>query len=117
VTQDPDTAERLPTPLLMKIGTDYVGRRFPAMRDAPILETRACNMEDAAGDEFIIDRHPDFDNVWFASGGGGHGFKHGPLIGQYVADRIMGRPTFDPAAEKVFQLAAHADQNAIRTAE
>jgi sarcosine oxidase len=117
VTQDPDTAERLPTPLLMKIGTDYVGRRFPAMRDAPILETRACNMESAADDDFIIDRHPDFDNVWIASGGGGHGFKHGPLIGEYVADRIMGRPTFDPAADKHFQLAAHADQKAVGSAE
>jgi sarcosine oxidase len=117
VTQDPDTAERLPSPLLMKIGRDYVGHRFPDMRDAPIVETRACNMENTADDNFIIDRHPDYDNVWLASGGGGHDFKHGPLVGEYVADRIMGRPSFDPAADKLFQLAAHADQRAARAVE
>ena len=112
VTQDPDTAERLPSPLLMKVGRDYIGHRFPDMRDAPIVETRACNMESTADDNFVIDRHPDYDNVWLASGGGGHGFKHGPLVGEYVADRVMGRPSFDPAADRLFQLAAHADQRA-----
>jgi len=74
-------------------------------------------MENTADDNFIIDRHPDYDNVWLASGGGGHGFKHGPLVGEYVADRIMGRPSFDLAADKLFQLTAHADQRAARTAE
>lgn len=113
VTQDPDSAERLPTPLLMKQARDFVYRRFPDMRDAPIVETRACNYESPSNSDFIVDRHPDYDNVWIASGGGGHGFKHGPLIGEYVADRLMGRPTFDPEAGKLFTLAAHANQNPV----
>ena len=109
VLQDPDSAERLPSPLNMKIGRDYIDRRFPDMRDAPIVETRVCNMENLSNSNFIIDRHPDYDNVWIASGGGGHGFKFGPLIGQYVADRILGRPSFDQQADGLFTLAAHSD--------
>jgi glycine/D-amino acid oxidase-like deaminating enzyme len=117
VQQDPDNAERLPSPLNLKIGRDYIGRRFPDMRDAPILETRVCNMESPSNSDFIIDRHPDYDNVWIASGGGGHGFKHGPLVGEYVSDRVMGRKTFDTEADELFKISAHADRRLARAAE
>jgi glycine/D-amino acid oxidase-like deaminating enzyme len=109
VPQDPDNAERLPTAHILKRGRDYIGHRFPDMRDAPILETRVCQMESPANSHFIIDRHPDFDNVWIASGGGGHGFKHGPMVGEYVADRLMGRQT-DAETDRLFRLATHPDR-------
>ena len=32
----------------------------------------------------MIDRHPDLENVWLVGGGSGHGFKHGPAVGEYV---------------------------------
>ncbi len=108
VAQDPDTAERLATDYLLKRGRDYIGHRFPDMRDAPILETRVCQIEATADDHFVIDTHPDFDNVWLASGGGGHGFKHGPLVGEYVSDRLMGRPT-DPETDRLFRRASRPD--------
>src|ERR1022692_1555536 len=38
---------------------------------------------------FLIDRHPDFPNVWLVGGGSGHGFKHGPAVGEHVAERIL----------------------------
>jgi len=28
-------------------------------------------------------------NVWFAGGGSGHGFKHGPAVGEYVTAQIL----------------------------
>jgi len=34
-------------------------------------------------------RHPDRDNVWLVGGGSGHGFKHGPALGEYVTARIV----------------------------
>jgi glycine/D-amino acid oxidase-like deaminating enzyme len=37
----------------------------------------------------LIDRHPEMENVWFVGGGSGHGFKHGPTVGEYVAERIL----------------------------
>jgi sarcosine oxidase len=106
VRMDPDSAERLATDYLLKKGRDYIGARFPAMRDAPILETRVCQVDNTANSHFILDRHPDYDNVWLAFGGGGHGFKHGPMVGDYMADRVLGRPA-DPALEAVFGLAGH----------
>jgi sarcosine oxidase len=36
----------------------------------------------------VIDRHPDHDNLWIAGGGSGHGFKHGPAVGEYLARLI-----------------------------
>jgi len=37
----------------------------------------------------LIDRHPEMENVWFAGGGSGHGFKHGPAVGEYVAGQLL----------------------------
>lgn len=108
VTQDPDTAERLATDYLLKKGRDYIGHRFPDMRDAPIVETRVCQVDNTADTHFILDRHPDYDNVWLASGGGGHGFKHGPMVGEYLADRIQGR-SVDPQTEALFRLSRRPD--------
>ncbi len=28
---------------------------------------------------------------WIVGGGSGHGFKHGPVLGEYVADLLEGR--------------------------
>ncbi|UAL10809.1 NAD(P)/FAD-dependent oxidoreductase [Caulobacter segnis] len=106
VTQDPDTAERLPTDYLLKKGRDYMGRRFPPMRDAPVMEARVCQVDNTANSHFVIDRHPDFDNVWLAFGGGGHGFKHGPMVGEYVADRLLGKAG-DAETARLFSLAGH----------
>jgi glycine/D-amino acid oxidase-like deaminating enzyme len=38
------------------------------------------------------------DNLWFAGGGSGHGFKHGPAVGEYLAGRILnaGRTPAEP---------------------
>ena len=39
---DPDTQARIVTPTMTKAVREYVARRFPALRDAPIVETRVC---------------------------------------------------------------------------
>jgi glycine/D-amino acid oxidase-like deaminating enzyme len=44
----------------------------------------------------LIDRHPAFENVWLAGGGSGHGFKHGPVVGEYVAAMVSGDATVEP---------------------
>jgi sarcosine oxidase len=106
--QDPDEDERVPSSYLMRRAREWVAHRFPAMADQPIVESRICQVETTANGDFIIDRHPDFDNVWIAGGGSGHGFKHGPLIGKYVADRVAGN-TGDPELARLFALAGRGD--------
>jgi sarcosine oxidase len=87
-TIDPDIADRTITPALLNEVREFLAQRFPAMKDAPLVEARVCQYENTSTGDFLIDRHPDFDNVWLLGGGSGHGFKHGPALGEYVAQRI-----------------------------
>ena len=54
---------------------------------------------------YIIDRHPEFENVWIAGGGSGHGFKMGPVTGEYVAKRVTGAET-DLELTELFKMKA-----------
>jgi sarcosine oxidase len=100
---DPDTEERTPSPELVARSHEYIATRFPSMKGQPILESRVCQLENTADEHFLIDRHPDYDNVWIAGGGSGHGFKHGPVVGDYIADAVLGKRT-DPALARPFAL-------------
>jgi sarcosine oxidase len=86
---DPDLQSRIVSPAMTEIVKKYVARRFPALRDAPIAETRVCQYENTSNGDLLIDRHPEMENVWFAGGGSGHGFKHGPTVGEYVTGRLL----------------------------
>jgi glycine/D-amino acid oxidase-like deaminating enzyme len=97
---DPDTGERVA--LGVAEAQAFIGQRFPALTGAPLLESRVCQYENTSTGDFLIDRHPEFDNVWLAGGGSGHGFKHGPAVGEYVAQLVNGAIAPDPA----FSLAA-----------
>jgi sarcosine oxidase len=88
---DPDTQSRLASEEGAHEARRFVEQRFPALRGAPILETRVCQYENTWNGDFLIDRHPEIENVWLVGGGSGHGFKHGPAVGEYVAERIFGR--------------------------
>src|SRR5712671_766733 len=90
---DPDTQSRLATTEGAEEARHFVEQRFPALRGAPIVETRVCQYENTWNGDFLIDRHPEIENVWLAGGGSGHGFKHGPAVGEYVAARILGGGT------------------------
>jgi sarcosine oxidase len=89
VRVDPDTQSRIVTEEAAAEVRRYVARRFPGLRDAPIVETRVCQYENTSSGDFLIDRHPGMENVWFVGGGSGHGFKHGPAVGEYVAGRVL----------------------------
>jgi sarcosine oxidase len=54
-----------------------------------LIETRVCQYEQTADSHFIVDRHPRMDNVWLLGGGSGHGFKHGPALGEMMARLIL----------------------------
>jgi len=85
---DPDTGKRVVSPEGLEAMRKYVAKRFPALKDAPVVETRVCQYENTSSGDFLIDRHPAFENVWLVGGGSGHGFKHGPALGEYVAARV-----------------------------
>jgi monomeric sarcosine oxidase len=93
---DPDTADRVPSPDALAAARDCLGQRLPDLRDAPLVEARVCQYENTCNGDFLIDRHPDFANVWLVGGGSGHGFKHGPAVGEYAAARILQGGPVDP---------------------
>jgi monomeric sarcosine oxidase len=98
---DPDTQSRIVSASAIEEIRNYVARRFPALKDAPIVETRVCQYENTSNGDFLIDQHPGMENVWFVGGGSGHGFKHGPAIGEYVTGQLLD----GAAAEVRFSLA------------
>lgn len=93
---DPDLSDRTVTREGPVEVLEFVGRRFPALKDAPLVEARVCQYENTSTGDFLIDRHPDFDNVWLVGGGSGHGFKHGPALGEYVAARLADGGPVEP---------------------
>jgi len=86
---DPTDGERVVSHETLADIREYVGFRFPALKNAPLLETRVCQYEQTPDSHFIIDRHPMNENVWLVGGGSGHGFKHGPAIGEMMAELIL----------------------------
>ena len=105
---DPDSGDRVATTSGLAEVRALLARRLPALKDAPVLESRVCQYENTWNGDFLIDRHPAFANVWLVGGGSGHGFKHGPVVGEYVAARIEGadegiEPRFALAAKKTGQ--------------
>jgi glycine/D-amino acid oxidase-like deaminating enzyme len=86
---DPTSSERTASAETLEVVREYLGFRFPAMKGAPLVETQVCQYENTPDDNFIMDRHPQAENIWIVGGGSGHGFKHGPAIGEMVAELVM----------------------------
>ena len=93
---DPDRGERVVTTSGLSAVREYLAQRVPRLANAPVTETRVCQYENTSNGDFLIDRHPGFENVWLVGGGSGHGFKHGPVVGEYAAELITGRGTPEP---------------------
>jgi glycine/D-amino acid oxidase-like deaminating enzyme len=93
---DPDTADRLVDARTAERLRTALGARMRGLAGAPLLEARVCQYENTSNGDFLIDRHPEHDNVWLVGGGSGHGFKHGPFVGEYVADMIAGKRSSEP---------------------
>lgn len=100
---DPDTSVRW-------IAEEYHGRPreilakyFPALAEQPFNETRACHYESSVDSNFIIDHHPGYDNAWLTGGGSAEAFKQGPVLGEYIAGRVLGTES-DPDLDAGFRM-------------
>jgi len=107
VEVDPDTQSRRPTDAALAEIVAFRDRRFPALRDAPLIGAEVCQYENSSNGDFLIDFHPRLSNVLLVGGGSGHGFKHGPEVGRYAAGRLMGSATPEPR----FSLATKSEKH------
>ena len=93
---DPTDGERRLSDAGLVSARAYLARRFPGLAKAPLVDARVCQYEQTADSNFIVDRHPGATNVWLVGGGSGHGFKHGPALGEHVVQRLLGEALEEP---------------------
>ena len=110
---DPDLSDRWIAAEYHDQARQVLERHFPDLAGAAINETRSCHYEMSATGNFIIDRHPAFDNVWVAGGGSAEAFKSGPVIGEYIARRVLGIED-DPELAEAFRLGDAAIEDGDR---
>jgi glycine/D-amino acid oxidase-like deaminating enzyme len=98
VPVNPQTDDRVVSDLETRRLRDFLEESLPSLANAPIVNTRRCLYCDTLDENFWIARHPYVTGLTVAAGGSGHAFKFGPLIGEWVADALQGKP--NPVLEK-----------------
>lgn len=88
---DPTALERTADPAEVERARSLLRERFPRLADAPLLGTRVCQYTCTPDGHYLLDRHPEAENLWIAAGGSGHGFKLGPAVGEHLANLVTGR--------------------------
>lgn len=73
----------------------FIGAHLPAATTR-IAEHSVCMYTMTPDEHFIIDRHPAHNNVFFACGFSGHGFKFASVIGSALADLATHGVTDEP---------------------
>ncbi len=92
---DLDRPLRQPNPAAELDVRRYLAHRFPALSNVKLLRGQVMHYEITPGRGFLIGPLPGQDRVWIVGGGSGHGFKHGPALGLYVAAVLEGRQKLD----------------------
>jgi glycine/D-amino acid oxidase-like deaminating enzyme len=101
---DPDSGDRKVSLRSVASARAFLADRFYGLEDAALTETRVCQYSNSSNGDFLIDRHPENDRVWLIGCGSGHGFKHGPAVGEYAAQIAAGGRDPEPR----FSLASKA---------
>jgi glycine/D-amino acid oxidase-like deaminating enzyme len=101
---EPTGLERRPLEENLERARGLLAERFPSLADAPLVETRTCQYTNTPDGQYLADRHPAADNVWFLGGGSGHGFKLSPALGEVAAGWVLG----EGSPPERFSLARHA---------
>ncbi len=65
-------------------------RTYAPALDSRLLRTAVCMYTNTPDRHFLIDRHPEHDEVVIAGGGSGHGFKFASAVGEAVAGLVQG---------------------------
>ncbi len=108
---DPDADDRVVSAETEQVAREYLGRRFPALANAPLVGSRACPYSLTPDQNFVIAPHPEHESIWLLGGGSGHGFKHGPALAEYV-ERLLKK---DEEPDPRFSLEDRKPRGGLRT--
>ena len=87
---NPETDERIVYPEDREALDQFLGNYISPLQGQPIVFTRRCCYTDTLDGHFWIDKHPEIKGLSVGSGGSGHGFKMGPIIGKMIAAAALG---------------------------
>jgi sarcosine oxidase len=82
---EPDFYAREPNWQDEEILRDFASRYFP-QGAGPTMTLKACMFTNSPDKHFIIDLHPRYPQVSFATGFSGHGYKFASVVGEILAD-------------------------------
>lgn len=96
--EDPDFMDRSDTDPDLGVLTEFLSMRLKGMPQPRSIKAKPCIYTMSADENFIIDAWPLADggrsqNVFFAAGFSGHGFKFATVVGELLADLAL---TGDP---------------------
>src|SRR5258708_6084169 len=60
---DPDAGSRVVGASSVEHLRAYLEKHIPALRHAPVVETRVCQYENTSNGDFLVDRHPELENL------------------------------------------------------
>ena len=64
-------------------------KRLPGLAVQRAVDQKACQIAMTPDTHFIIDWHPEHENVLLLGGDSGHLAKHGPVVGDFAAGVAM----------------------------
>jgi len=82
---DLDYDERLVKRGALHRTRSYIRHRLPKLVGEKVVDSKYNAVSLTPDTHFIVDWHPEHENVLFAGGCSGHLFKHGPIFGEFVA--------------------------------
>ena len=82
---DLDNDERIVDQATFTRTRQYLRNRLPGLARERAVDQKACQIAMTPDTHFIIDFHPQHENILIVGGCSGHLFKHGPVLGEFVA--------------------------------
>jgi len=82
---DLDNDERLIRRHMLSRTQSYIRHRLPGLKGQKVVDSKFNQIILTPDTHFILDWHPEHDNVLLAGGCSGHLFKHGPVFGDFAA--------------------------------
>lgn len=63
---------------------------FPNVLSKTLIDKKICWCCDRGNSDYVIDYHPDYNNLFFATADSGHAFKMFPIFGKWVLEKLEG---------------------------
>jgi N-methyl-L-tryptophan oxidase len=96
LTVNIDRDDRVVSQTSMARTRRYLAHRFPKLAQAPIVGQEVGQISNTTNTHFLIDHHPDHEELLLVAGDSGHLFKHGPVVGDHIAALALNEIDTEP---------------------